>query len=300
MRSLLPERPVRSLLFVPGNRPGWFGKAIDSGADGLIIDLQDAVPAGEREGARGAVAQFLRQRAGIPSPVLLVRVNPADSAEQERDLRAIVGPGLDGIVLPMVSRPDDVLQAEKLLAQQETSRDLAHRLRIMPLLETASAVLHCYDIASATDRTAYLGGATAAGGDLARSLGFQWTPEGMETLYVRSHALLHARAAGIRNPISGMWGNIRDLAGLRNFATATRQLGYRGMMVIHPSHVPVVHDVFSPSPQEIADWQAIVAQVEERQRAGIGTSTHAGQLIDNAHALTAREELDRARSLGLL
>jgi citrate lyase subunit beta/citryl-CoA lyase len=300
MRSLLPERPVRSLLFVPGNRPGWLIKAVDSGADGLIIDLQDAVPSAERENARTAVAEFLRSRASLAGPVLLVRVNPTGSAEQERDLRSIVGPGLDGIVLPMVSGPDDVLAAEKLLNEAEEAMALPLRLRMMPLLETASAVMRCFDVASATDRTAYLGGATAAGGDLARSLGFEWTPEGLETLYLRSQALLHARAAGVHNPISGMWGNVRDLAGLREFAIATRQLGYRGMMVIHPSHVPVVHEVFSPTPQQIAQWQAIIEQVEERSRAGIGTSTHNGQLLDKAHALTARQELDRARLLGLL
>ncbi len=300
MHPLLPERPVRSLLFVPGNRPGWFPKAVGSGADGLIIDLQDAVPAQEREGARQAVAGFLQSRAGDPSPVVLVRVNPAGSPEQERDIRAIVRPGLQGIVLPMVTCSDDVRQAEKLLAAEEAAQGLPHRLRIMPLLETAESLVRISDVATASSRTAYLGGATASGGDLARSLGFQWTPEGLETLYLRSHALLHARAAGVRNPLSGMWGDVADLDGLRAFAAATRRLGYRGMMVIHPSHVPVVHEAFSPSAREIADWQAIVAQVEESQRAGVGTSTYEGRLVDNAHAVTAREELDRARALGLL
>ena len=300
MRDLLPEHPARSLLFVPGNRPEWFHRAVDSGADGLIIDLQDAVPAAERPAARDAVADFLRSRAGHPAPLTMVRVSPTGTAQQELDLWAVVGPGLHGVVLPMVRRPDDVVSHEGLLEHLEGDRGLPHRLRIMPLLETAEALVRCFDIASATDRTAYLGGATAAGGDLARSLGFQWTPEGLETLYLRSHALLHARAAGVGNPVSGMWGDVADLAGLRDFATSTRRLGYRGMMVIHPSHVPVVHEVFSPTAQEIADWQAIIAQVEERQSAGIGASTYDGRLVDSAHAATARGELQRARLLGLL
>jgi citrate lyase subunit beta / citryl-CoA lyase len=87
---------------------------------------------------------------------------------------------------------------------------------------------------------------------------------------------------------------------LRDFAAATRQLGYRGMMVIHPSHVPVVNEVFGPSRSEIDDWHAIIAQVEAGHADGVGTSTYKGRLIDAAHALTARDELERARAFGLV
>lgn len=294
------ERPVRSLLFVPGNRPGWFQPAIDSGADGIIIDLQDAVPRGQRKAALAAVGALLDSQAGQAGPVLLVRVGAVGSAELAEDLAATVRPGLDGVVLPMVTGPDDV---RRLVAQLDTAEQTAgmeQPLRVMPLLETAAALVRCFEIASCTERISYLGGATAREGDLARSLGFQWTAEGAETLYLRSHALLHARAAGVRNPVSGMWGQVGDLTGLRTFAEQTRRLGYRGMMVIHPSHVSVVNEVFSPSAADIARWRAVIDQLADLERQGLGTGTVDGQLIDAAHAATARDELDRAHALGLL
>jgi citrate lyase subunit beta/citryl-CoA lyase len=294
------ERPVRSLLFVPGNRSRWFQPAIDSGTDGIIIDLQDAVPAGERKAALAAVGDLLDAQAGKSGPVLLVRVGAIGSAALAEDLAATVRPGLDGVVLPMVTGPDDVRRLVTQLESAEQEGGIAQPLRVMPLLETAAALVRCFEIASCTERVAYLGGATAREGDLARSLGFQWTPEGDETLYLRSHALLHARAAGVRNPVSGMWGQVGDLPGLRAFAEQTRRLGYRGMMVIHPSHVSVVNEVFSPSPADIARWRAVIDQLAELESRGLGTGTVDGQLIDAAHATTARDELDRARALGLV
>jgi citrate lyase subunit beta/citryl-CoA lyase len=298
---VIAERPVRSLLFVPGNRPGWFSKAAESGADGLIIDLQDAVPPSQRAAAYDAVGEFLAAAATQPRrPVILVRVNAVDDPAFGACLRRVVAPGLDGVVLPMVTGPQDVLQLVETLDRVEARAGLQQPLRVTPLLETAAALMRCHDIFSCSPRIAYAGGSTARGGDLARSLGFEWTPEGLETLYLRSHALIAARAAGVRNPISGMWGSVDDLDGLRAFAIQTRRLGYRGMMVIHPSHVAVVNDVFAPTRQQIEQWQAAIDTLGTLHAMGRGTGRQRGELIDAAHAETARVELERARELGLL
>jgi len=300
--GLGPERPVRSLLFVPGNRPAWFAKAVASGADGLIIDLQDAVPPAERPAAYQAVATFIaeRQAAHADVPVLLIRVSAVDDPAFEDCLQAVVRRGVDGIVLPMVNAVDDVALLSDRLAALEAAAGIDRPLRIVPLMETALALQHCFDIFACSPRVAYAGGSTARGGDLARSLGFVWTPEGLETLYLRSHALLAARAAGVANPISGMWGAVGDLDGLRAFAVQTRGLGYRGMMVIHPSHVTVVNEAFSPTPQQISDWRQTIEEISRLHEAGAGTGRLAGELIDAAHAATAREELARAEAFGLL
>ncbi len=294
------QRPLRSLLFVPGNRSAWFEPALRSGADGLIIDLQDAVPPSEREPAYAAFSAFLQGLDPATHPVVLVRIRAVSDPGFLEDLSHVVRPGVDGIVLPMVDTVDDVLELVRHLDEAEQRLAMTRRLLVAPLLETAAAVMRCYEIFSCSDRVAYGGGATARGGDLARAVGFQWTPEGLETLYLRSHALLAARAAGIRNPISGMWGTVADTAGLRAFALQTRGLGYRGMMVIHPSHVPVVNEVFSPTPAEVAGWQRVIDRLEQLHGRGLGTGTIDGDLIDSAHAATAREELERARELGLL
>ena len=171
---------------------------------------------------------------------------------------------------------------------------------IVPLLETANALRTAYDIAISSPRIAYMGGATSRGGDLARSVGFRFTPEGEETLYLRSKVLIDVRAAGIENPISGMWGSLDDLDGLRPFAARTRNIGYEGMMVIHPSHLPIVNEAFTPSAAEIAEWQGIVAAMEEAEAQGLGAIRLDGRLIDVAHVLTARKELARAARLGVV
>jgi citrate lyase subunit beta/citryl-CoA lyase len=298
---VIAERPVRSLLFVPGNRPAWFSKAVESGADGLIIDLQDAVPPEQRAAAYDAVGQFLADTAAQQGgPVILVRVNAVDDPAFGECLRRVVAPGLDGVVLPMVTGPQDVLQLVDALEGAEATAGLQQPLRVTPLLETAAALVRCVEIFSCSERVAYAGGSTAKGGDLARSLGFEWTPEGLETLYLRSHALIAARAAGVRNPISGMWGSVDDLDGLRAFALQTRRLGYRGMMVIHPSHVAAVNDVFSPTREQIEQWQATIDTLTRLHAEGSGTGRLDGELIDAAHAETARLELQRAGEFGLL
>jgi citrate lyase subunit beta / citryl-CoA lyase len=300
--SLGAERPVRSLLFVPGNRPAWFAKAVASGADGLIIDLQDAVPPNERQAAYQAVATFIveRQTANVDLPVLLIRVSAVDDPAFEDCLQAVVRSGVDGIVLPMVNAVDDVLLLNDRLAALEAAAGVERPLRVVPLMETALALQHSFDIFACSPRVAYAGGSTARGGDLARSLGFEWTPEGLETLYLRSHALLAARAAGVSNPISGMWGSVDDLEGLRAFAVQTRGLGYRGMMLIHPSHVAVVNDVFSPTPLQISEWRQTVEEMARLHESGAGTGRLGGELIDAAHAATAEVELARAGAFGLL
>ena len=108
------------------------------------------------------------------------------------------------------------------------------------------------------------------------------------------------RAAGVPNPLSGLWGVIDDLDGLAVFATRTRDLGYEGMMVIHPSHLPIVNAAFTPTPDEIAGWRRIVAAMAEAEDAGSGAIRLDGRLIDVAHVHTARRELARAERLGAL
>ncbi|MCY4434295.1 MAG: aldolase/citrate lyase family protein, partial [bacterium] len=171
--------------------------------------------------------------------------------------------------------------------------------RIMPLVETASAVRLAYELATASDRVAYMGGATGRHGDLGRSVGFQWSPEGTETLYLRQKVLIDVRSASVPNPLSGLWGTVDDLDGLTGFAQQTRQLGYEGMMIIHPTHIPIVNQIFSPTAEEIAAWNQLIAAVEEHEAQGVGAFRHQGRLIDQAHLLTAQQNLSRATRLGL-
>jgi citrate lyase subunit beta/citryl-CoA lyase len=138
-------------------------------------------------------------------------------------------------------------------------------------------------------------GPTAEHADIARAVGYQWTPEGEETLYLRSRILLACREAGI-HPLTGLWERLEDLAGLKAFAEKGRQLGFRGMIAIHPSHVAAVNEAFTASAADVEFHEGLVAAYEKAAAAGDGAVRYRGVHIDKAHADTAREWLGHARA----
>lgn len=282
--------PIRSLLFVPANRADRMQKALASDADGVVFDLESAITRGTAAEARANVAQALESHSP-EHPAVFARVSAVGTDDFAPDMEACLHPSLTAVMLPQVAHPDEVSITHDALDGTSTL--------IMPLVETASAVRLAYELATASDRVAYMGGATGRHGDLGRSVGFQWTPEGTETLYLRQKVLIDVRAAGVPNPLSGLWGAIDDLDGLTRFARQTRQFGYEGMMIIHPSHIPIVNQTFSPTPEEIDAWRRLIAAVEEADAQGIGAFRHEGRLIDRAHFLTAQQNLSRAARLGL-
>ena len=304
-------RPLRSVLFVAGDQSTQLQRALASGADSIVIDLEEPrtpFPEPAREEARRGVRAFLNR---LPSdhgrPVLFARVQPPSSGQTLKDLRAVVGPWLTGILVPKVQGPADIHAADALLAGMEVEHDLElGSVAIYPVLETASAIRCAYDIAVASPRVAYMGGAVSRFGDIHQALGYRWTAEGRETLYLRSKVLVDARAAGIRYPISGMWGGGReDLDGLRAWATQLRDLGYYGMMLGDPVHIPLVHEVFTPTKDEIAYWQDLDRLAREAEANGGGPITYGdaslgeGHVVHLAHVGSARRNLRWARELGV-
>lgn len=304
-------RPLRSVLFVPGSNAKAVEAVARSGADAVVLDLEepetpmtDAV----RERAHAIVGEFLRaRRADANEPRWFVRVRAASTGGAFRDLRAILTPALSGILLPKLRGPEDVVAMDALVLAAEVETGLARdSVLFYPILETAEALRLAYEIAMASPRVAYLGGAISRFGDIHQALGYRWTPEGQETLFVRSKVLLDAKAAGIRYPISGMWGGASDdLAGLRRFAQGLRELGYYGMMLGNPDHVPLVHEIFSPTPAEVAYWADLVRLGDEGARTGKGPILYGdpnqgeGFEVHQAHVESARLNLEWARALGL-
>jgi citrate lyase subunit beta/citryl-CoA lyase len=157
----------------------------------------------------------------------------------------------------------------------------------------------------ASERVLYMGGAVSRFGDIHQALGFRWSAEGRETLFMRSKVLLDAKAAGIRYPISGMWGgDSDDLDGLRRWATELRDLGYYGMMIGNPDHIPLVHEVFSPTDDELAYWLELDHLATEAEGRDTGRIEHGdpnqgeGFVVHIAHVGSARKNLAWARDLG--
>lgn len=288
--------PLRSLLFLPATKTEWLANAEAAGADAAILDLEDAVPDREKESARARVAEVLQQRATTSSatPALFVRINPLEGWTSAEEMRTVVRAGLTGLVLPKVRDAHDVRVADQLLGWCEREQGLPDgAVALVPLLETARSLRDAYEVAAAAPRVAYLGALTASGGDVERAIGYRWSAQGTETLALRSRVLLDARAAGAPNPVTGLWTHLNDLTGLRGFAEQSRSLGYEGMMAIHPSHVPVINEVFSPSREELARYARLIAAVENAQAIGKGAVPFEGEMVDEAMAATARHILHR-------
>ena len=293
-------RPLRSELFVPGNKEDWMRKAPQYGADALILDLEDSVPPEGKAEARLLVKRMLNEL-GPAGQTLIVRVNRLETGLTGDDLEAVTCPYLYAVMLPKVQAPEEVAEVDVLLNFFERRSGMTEgKVFIDPALETAPGIRRAYEIATASPRVAHMGASGGKGGDTARSIGFQWTPGGTETLFLRSKVLLDARAAGVPYPVTGGWMDIHNLDGLRAAAQQAKCLGYTGMHLIHPSHVPVVNAVFTPTREEIAQWQGLVEAMEERRAQGGAAVTYQGDMVDIAHEETARAMLEMARELGVL
>lgn len=294
-------RPLRSLLFVPGHRDKWVQPAKESGTDGIVFDLEDAVPVHLVTDARRVVSGAIESAADGDGPAIIVRVGVPGTDAMWSDLDVIVQPGLAGVMMPLVSTADEVKAVADRLDQLEEKRGIpVGSTAVVPLVETASAARFAYEIASSTERVAYMGGGTSRQGDLARSMGFRWSREGNETLMLRSWVLMNVRAAGVPYPTTGLWGTVDDLDGLRFWAEQSRDLGYTGTMIIHPSHVAIVNEAFTPSRAEIDAWFDVIKVMRTAQAEGLGAIRYHGELIDEAHVKTAEVGLDFARKLGLV
>ena len=283
--------PSRSWLFVPGHRERMLDKAAGAEADAIILDLEDSVPAADKEAGRALVAS--RVAALGAAKRLYVRVNKSRHLYSFEDLLAVVRPGLAGIFLAMPDGPEDVALTAALIGEAEERNGVAPgSVGIVPGLETARGLQFAHQCALHPRVEALFGG-YAKGADLERALHLQWSETGTEALFLKSRVVMAARAAG-KLPIGGLWQQVHDLDGARRFAEADRRLGFGGQAILHPSSAALVNAVFSPSPDELAHYRAMVAAYEAAAREGRGAVVFAGEHIDLAHVETARAALRQA------
>ena len=292
-------RPMRSILFVPGHKEAWPAKAVAAGAEGLILDLEDAVPTAMKAQARDIVAGSIRELdAGGRKVGVYVRLNPLETGMTGDDLEKIVIPGLDGVLLPKNYGPRDFIACDALITHFERRNGVKPgTVEIVASLETAQAYAACEDILAASPRVATLFAGTAKDADVSRSIGFQFTPGGQETLYLRSRALLATRAAGRQFSWVGLWQDLKDPAGARAFAIQNRQLGFTSMVMIHPSHIAVANEVFSPSEEDVVFYRGMIETFEKAEAEGNAAVLYEGQHIDYAHVKTARAVLELHKAL---
>jgi citrate lyase subunit beta/citryl-CoA lyase len=287
-------RPYRSILFVPAHKPNWATKALAAGADAIVVDLEDSVPLAEKPAARLMAAQTIGAlRAASPTVGIFVRVNPFGTGMTGADLEATVVPGLTGVFTPKVDAERDIISYDALVEHFEARNGVEGLEYIVPV-ETVDGIQNCREIAKASPRVGAMIGPSSEHADIARAVGYEWTPGGLEALYLRSRILLACREAGL-HPLTALWEHLDDLEGLRAFADNGRGLGFRGMIAIHPSHVAVVNEAFSPTAADLNFYEGLVDAYAEAAKNGEGALRYRGQHIDKAHYDKAIDWLALAR-----
>lgn len=239
--------PLHALLFVPASRPERFSKALDAGANAVIVDLEDAVEHPLKAQARNALRDFLQANSQAS---VLVRVNDATTEWFADDIAVCAAlPGVAGIVLPKTESADQVAKVA------------ACGKPVLPIIESARGVLALADIAAAPGVTRLSFGAL----DMMLETGTQPDTEGARLVlnHIRCQILLHSAAARLEPPIDSVYPNFSDDAGLQAVAQQVRDMGFGGMLCIHPRQVNVVQQVFAPSAAELEWAQRVVAQADE-------------------------------------
>ena len=283
---------LRSMLFAPANRPDLVGKALASGTDAVLVDLEDSVPLEAKVAARNGLRDL--PRTDVP---MYVRVNGAETGMLWEDVVAAGQADVDGIVVAKAEDPDLFGRIDGALTALEiASGRTPGSIHLIPLIESAIGVRQTYALCTSAPRVVSVLFGSGEQGDLVADLGCEWTPEGTGLMHARSEVLLAARAAGIQSPMDAVFMNFRDHDALRVECTLARRLGYVGKTAIHPGQVPVIHEVFTPPAGEVERQRRIVAAFDEAVAAGSASISVDGRMVDYAVVRTARTVIARAEA----
>ena len=284
--------PVRSMLFTPGNRLDMLGKAVHSGTDAVIVDLEDSVSLDNKPEARANLARLPE------SPVpYYVRTNAVETGLLWDD---VVGAGTSqavGVIIPKAEDPKVLSQVDGALTALEMTAGRARgSITVIPLIESAVGVRLTYEMALASERIECVMFGGGEQGDLVADLGVEWTPEGTGLMQARSQVLLSSRAAGVPYPMEAVFMDFRNSDGLRVECELARTLGYVGKVAIHPGQVEVINDVFTPAPEVVEYQRKVLAAFEEAEADGMASIAVDGKMVDYAVARVARAILARAEA----
>jgi citrate lyase subunit beta/citryl-CoA lyase len=293
---------LRSIHFVPGGNERMMQKALTLPADGLILDLEDAVPPERKAATRPVVRRWLetldwggRQR--------WVRMNPIFSEHAAADLAETIGARPTGYVLPKPRRAEDVRQVAALLDRLEQRHEVPFgSTRLLPIAtETPEGLLAIREVAAASPRIAAIAWGVE---DLAAAMGLpRVRDEAGRYLDIPRHArvmcAVAAAAAGVE-AIDTVFTDIADLDGLRAECREAVAMGFAGKISIHPGQIPVINEAFTPSAAEAAEAQALIAAFAEHAGRGAGAFTWKGQMVDQPHLTRAGKIVERARRAGVL
>jgi citrate lyase subunit beta/citryl-CoA lyase len=283
----------RSLLYVPGDKEAMLAKAPSRGADGLILNLEDAVAPASKQVARLAVADALRTL-DFGRAEAIVRINPPDTDAGYRDLLAVTPLAPRAILLPKVSSIEEVRFVAWTIARLEELHNLpAAQIRIMCMIESAAGVLNAVEIAACHPRVAAL---VFGAADFSMEVGCAITEDGRSLLAAASRIILAARAAGIA-AIDTPFMKLDDPEGLARSSRQAHELGFDGKSAIHPAQVGPINAAFSPTAEQVAWARRVVALAPDGDIARLGAAVLDGQLIEAPHLKRAERILAVAAQL---
>ncbi|MBK7722725.1 MAG: CoA ester lyase [Austwickia sp.] len=284
-------RPRRSILYMPSSNERALEKAKAIPCDGIIFDLEDAVAPDAKVEARGKAAAAVAD-ASYGRRERILRVNGMDTQWHEEDMAAAAQAGPDAILVPKVSSAEEVRQ---LVATME-KYGAPERTTLWAMVETPVAMLHCEEIARASDRLDCLVMGT---NDLAKELFAEHVPGRAPLMTGLSLCLLAARAAGV-SIIDGVYNNVKDAEGFEAECRQGRQMGFDGKTLIHPGQVGPCNEAFAPSEAAVEEARAILAAWDEAIAEGKGVVTVNGRMIENLHVETAKRNLEMHEAIRAL
>ena len=270
---------IRSALFVPGNRPDRIDKAVNTPADAVIVDLEDAVPPAMKAEARPLVREKLEAH---NTPRLLVRVNALDTKFVQADLDELVVDGLACIIFPKMEKPEQVRKANQLLSKAETKNGIPDgTISMIALIESALGVENAFQIASEKTDPARLFTVAFGAADFTLDMGIEMTKSGEEIAFPRARLTVACRAAGVEPPIDTPYMiDLKDPQAVEADARCARQLGFQGKLCIHPNQVDICNRIFSPTEKDIEQAHKIVTAFKAAEAAGTGVLQVDGKFID--------------------
>jgi citrate lyase subunit beta/citryl-CoA lyase len=289
-------KPLRTLLFAPGNRPDRTQKAIGLDADAVVIDLEDAVPIAEKESSRAKVREVLDTH---PGKRMYVRINALTTPYARDDLAAIGSKNLWGIMLPKVESPDDILEIDTLLTQMEKESGLeVGSLELISICETAKGLEEIYPTISEKAQNHPVSVVAFGAADYTLDLGITLTREGRELDYARTRLPIASRAAGVAPPLDTPWMvDLRDLDGLVADAKKAKTYGYQGKIVIHPNQIEPCNEIFTPTEEEISHAKRVIEAFEIAEREGKAAIQLDGRFVDYPVVAKSRRILALAEAI---
>lgn len=281
-------RFVRSWLIAPANVARRATKALNCGADAGVLDLEDAVALSEKPGARQLAVDRLRE----PRKSLgYVRVNACEEGCYN-DLAIIVGPWLDGIMVPKAEDARSLQAIDWALRQLEINQGMAPgSIDIVPIIETCAGITNIMEVARSTPRISRM---AFGGGDFTRDMGVDWTRDEAELEQARFQVVIASRSAGLAPPVDTVFVDLSDDAGMKASVARGVRTGFGSKSCIHPEQLAPIHSGFAPPAAAVAEARQIVEMFEKSEAAGDAAFKLNGKLVDYAIAKRAQDLLDLA------